>query len=50
MQYRVAFRINGRPYFSEWFDTTGEAMQFVKDAEVDGLFVTAIWDSEYNII
>lgn len=36
MEYRVEFRLSGKRYYSEWFETLAEALEFVESAEQSG--------------
>lgn len=44
MKFRVYFVFNkGGVYYSEWFDTLGEADKFVQDAEASGALASRPW-------
>lgn len=54
MRYRVAFSFRGIPaqtYFTEWFDTFGEARTFTVNSDISGeLFLHHIEDENEEII
>lgn len=42
MQYRVAFKLYGGQYFTEWFETFADAQLFVYNADKSG-GALALW-------
>ena len=50
MKYRVLFHVAFGIYYTEWFETLGEAKDFVNNAELGGLDMLQIEDEDGEVI